>query len=249
MSLGDKFMKTSLFLLIVLISGGLAGLIQGSSNLVLVEPYLDKAIGIENQKLFASGEEEDTLDFWIEYQGYREWQKGGQLLAGVILGTSIGSLFGIVYAFSRNSLPGKSEIKKALLLAGIMWFTIYFIPFLKYPANPPTVGEPETIIIREILYLSFIAISGLSALGFYKLSKKLEGKRKLIALIGYVILISIAFIIMPENPDTITAPMDLVYGFRIMSVLAVSTFWLSVGLFLGFLWNRFQPNKEVASLN
>lgn len=242
-------MKTSLFLLIVLISGGLAGLVQGSSNLVLVEPYLDAATGIENQKLFASGEEEDTLDFWIEYKGYREWQKGGQLLAGVILGTSIGSLFGIVYAFSRNSLPGNNEVKKALLLAGIMWLTLYFIPFLKYPANPPTVGEPDTVVIRSILYLSFIAISGLSSFGFYKLSKKFEGKQKIIALFGYVILISITFIVMPENPDQITTPMDLVYGFRIMSVLAVSTFWLAVGLFLGLLWNRFQPNKEVESLN
>jgi len=242
-------MKTSLFLLIVLISGALAGLVHGSSNLVLVEPYLDEAIGIENQKLFSSGEEEDTLDFWVEYQGYREWQKGGQLLAGVILGTSIGALFGIVYALSRNSLPGNNDVKKALILAGLMWFTIYFIPFLKYPANPPTVGEPETVVLRSILYLSFIAISGFSSIGFYKLSKKFVGKKKLISIVGYAVFISSVFFMMPENPDPITAPMDLVNGFRVMSVLAVSTFWISVALFLGFLWNRFQPNKEVASMN
>ena len=36
-----------------------------------VEPYLDEAIGIENQNLFASGEADDTLEFWIEYEGYR----------------------------------------------------------------------------------------------------------------------------------------------------------------------------------
>ncbi len=249
MSLGDNFMKTSLFLLIVLISGAMAGLVHGSSNLVLVEPYLDEAIGIENQKLFSSGEEEDTLDFWVEYQGYREWQKGGQLLAGVILGTSIGALFGIVYALSRNSLPGNNDVKKTLILAGLMWLTIYFIPFLKYPANPPTVGEPETVVLRSILYLSFIAISGFSSIGFYKLSKKFVGKKKLISIAGYAVFISLVFFIMPENPDPITAPMDLVTGFRVMSVLAVSTFWISVGLFLGLLWNRFQPNKEVASMN
>ena len=249
MSLGDNFMKTSLFLLIVLISGAMAGLVHGSSNLVLVEPYLDEAIGIENQKLFSSGEEEDTLDFWVEYQGYREWQKGGQLLAGVILGTSIGALFGIVYALSRNSLPGNNDVKKTLILAGLMWLTIYFIPFLKYPANPPTVGEPETVVLRSILYLSFIAISGFSSIGFYKLSKKFVGKMKLISIVGYAVFISFVFFIMPENPDPITAPMDLVTGFRVMSVLAVSTFWISVGLFLGLLWNRFQPNKEVASMN
>jgi len=242
-------MKTSIFLIIVLVSGAFAGLVHGSANLVLVEPYLDEAIGIENQNLFASGEEDDTLEFWVEYEGYRTWQKGGQLLAGVILGTSIGALFGIVFTLSRNSLPGNNNIKKALILAGIMWFTIYFIPFLKYPANPPTVGEAETVVLRSILYLSFIAISGFTAVGFYKLSKIFKGKKKLIALVGYVVFISIVFVVMPENPDDVTAPIDLVTGFRIMSVLAVSTYWISVGLILGILWNRFKSNREVPSFN
>ena len=242
-------MKTSIFLIIVLVSGAFAGLVHGSANLVLVEPYLDEAIGIENQNLFASGEEDDTLEFWIEYEGYREWQKGGQLLAGVILGTSIGSLFGIVFALSRNSLPGDNNVKKALILAGMMWFTIYFIPFLKYPANPPTVGEAETVVLRSILYLSFIAISGFAAVGFYKLSKMFKGNKKLFALVGYSVFVSLVFIAMPENPDEITAPIDLVNGFRIMSVLAVSTYWIAVGIILGILWNRFKSNKEVPSFN
>ena len=242
-------MKTSIFLIIVLISGAFAGLVHGSANLVLVEPYLDEAIGIENQNLFASGEEDDTLEFWVEYEGYRAWQKGGQILAGVILGTSIGALFGIVFALSRNSLPGNNNIKKALILAGVMWFTIYFIPFLKYPANPPTVGDAETVVLRAILYLSFIAISGFAAVGFYKLSKTFKGNKKLVALIGYAIFISIVFVVMPENPDEITAPLDLVNGFRTMSVLAVSTYWITIGLTLGVLWNRFKSNKEVPSFN
>ena len=242
-------MKTFIFLIIVLIAGALAGLVHGSANLVLVEPYLDEAIGIENQNLFDSGEEDDTLEFWVEYEGYRDWQKGGQLLAGVILGTSIGALFGIVFALSRNSLPGNDNIKKALILAGIMWFTIYFIPFLKYPANPPTVGDADTVVLRAILYLSFIAISGFAAVGFYKLSKIFKGNKKVVALVGYAVFISAVFVVMPENPDEITAPMDLVNGFRIMSILGVSAYWISVGLFLGVLWNRFKPNKEVPSFN
>jgi len=242
-------MRTSLFVLIVLVSGAFAGFIHGTSNLVLVEPYLDEAINIENQNLFDSGEEEDTLEFWVEYEGYREWQKGGQILAGVILGTSIGALFGIVFALSRESLPGNSYVKKTLVLAGIMWLTIYFIPFLKYPANPPTVGDAETVVLRGILYLSFIAISGFAALGFYKLSKLFEGKKKIISLIGYAVLISIVFFVMPDNPDENTAPVNLVEGFRIMSVLGVSTFWIAIGLVLGFLWTRFNPNKEVPSFN
>ena len=237
-------MKTSLFIIIVLVSGAFAGLIHGAVNFAIVEPYLDQAIGIENQNLFASGEEEDTPEFWVEYEGYRTWQKSGQILAGVILGISIGSLFGIVYALSRNSLPGNNDVKKSLILAGIMWLTLYLIPFLKYPANPPTVGDGETVVLRAILYLSFIAISGFGAVGFYKLSKKFKNNKKVIALAGYGIFITTVFFAMPENPDDVTAPMDLVNEFRIMSVLGVTSFWISIGIILGLFWNRLSPHKE-----
>ena len=91
-------MKTIVFIAIVLASGALAGLVHGTVNFAIVEPYLDQAIGIENQSLFASGEAEDNLEFWAEYESYRVWQKSGQVLAGVILGIAMGSLFGIVYA-------------------------------------------------------------------------------------------------------------------------------------------------------
>ncbi|AJW70861.1 CbtA family protein [Nitrosopumilus adriaticus] len=237
-------MKTSLFIIIVLISGAFAGFIHGTVNFAIVEPYLDQAIGIENQNLFDSGEEEDTPDFWIEYEGYRAWQKSGQILAGVILGTSVGALFGIVFALSRNSLPGSNDIKKALVLAGVMWFTLYIIPFLKYPANPPTVGDGETVVLRAILYLSFIAISGFGAVAFYKISKKLQNKKKLVSLVGYAVFISTVFFVMPDNPDEITAPMNLVNEFRLMSVLGVTSFWISVGLILGLFWNKFESQKE-----
>ena len=237
-------MKTPLFIIIVLVSGAFAGFIHGTVNFAIVEPYLDQAIGIENQNLFESGEREDTPEFWVEYDGYRTWQKSGQILAGVILGISIGSLFGIVFALSRNSLPGKNDIKKTLVLAGIMWLTVYFIPFLKYPANPPTVGDGETVVLRAVLYLSFIAISGFGVIGFYKLSKRFENNKKIIALAGYGVFISIAFFTMPENPDEITAPMNLVNEFRIMSVLGVTSFWISIGLIMGFFWNRLRPHKE-----
>lgn len=235
-------MRTALFVAIVLVSGCFAGVIHGLANLAIVEPYLDEAIGIENQNLFESGEEEDTPEFWVEYNSYRAWQKGGQILSGAVLGTSIGALFGIVFAYSRNALPGKGHIKKALVLSGIMWFTIFFIPFLKYPANPPTVGDAETVVLRAILSLSFIAISGFGAVGFYQIYKRLQKEKKFVAYIGYAVFISIAFAAMPQNPDPVTAPTDLVNGFRAMSVIAVSIFWIALGIIFGGFWEKFQPH-------
>ena len=239
-------MNAGYFIVIVLVSGFVAGTIHGAVNLAIVEPYLDKAIGIENQALFESGEAEDTPQFWVEYNAYRDWQKSGQLLAGGILGMSIGALFGIVFAYSRNSLPKGHTVKKTFVLAAIMWLTIFLIPFLKYPANPPTVGEADTVILRQTLYLLFIAISGFSAVGFSRLYKKLENK-KYLAFVGYAVFITAVFFIMPPSRDEVTAPMDLVNGFRTMSVMAVTIFWIAEAIILGALWQRYKTKLDEPS--
>ena len=69
-------------------------------------------------------------------------------------------------------------------------------------------------------------------------------KKKIISLIGYGIFISTVFFVMPENPDEITAPMNLVNEFRIMSVLGVTSFFFFFCLILGFFWNHFGTRKE-----
>ena len=240
-------MKTVFFIVIVLVSGFVAGVIHGTVNLVIVEPYLDEAIEIENQSLFATGLAEDTPQFWAEYSSYRDWQKSGQLLAGGILGMSIGALFGIVFAYSRNSLPKGHTLKKTFVLAAIMWLTIFIIPFLKYPANPPTVGDVDTVVLRSILYLSFIAISGFSAVGFFILYKKLQNKKKGLAFVGYAVFITTVFFIMPVNPDEVKAPMDLVNSFRIMSVIAVTTFWIAEAIIFGMLWQKYKAKLDESS--
>lgn len=238
-------MKTIVFIAIVLVSGAMAGLVHGTVNFAIVEPYLDQAIGLENESLFASGEAEDTLEFWAEYESYRIWQKSGQVLAGVILGLAMGSLFGIVFALSKNSLPGKNDISKAVILSAVMWTTLYLIPFLKYPANPPTVGDADTVVLRMILYVSFIIISGVAVVAFYKLSKKLNNKKKYLALIGYAGFMTLTFVAMPDNPDEITAPMNLVNEFRFVSVLGVSSFWGTVGIILGLFWKKFDKTSKL----
>ena len=235
-------MKTGIFILIVLMSGCFAGIIYGTLNLIIVEPYLDDAINIENQNLFSSGEEIDGPQFWVEYYEYRSWQKGGQILAGAILGTSIGSLFGIVYALSKKSLPSRNNIGKTLILAGLMWFTLFVIPFLKYPANPPTVGDGETVVLRGILYLTLIAISGFLAIGFYQIFKRLKAKNRILPIIGYGVLISLVFFLMPENPDEISTSMELVNGFRIVAFLTGTVFWFTLALFLGVFWQKTNPD-------
>ena len=235
-------MKAGLFIVIVLLSGCFGGTIYGALNLLIVEPYLDDAINIENQQLFSTGEEIDGPQFWVEYYEYRSWQKGGEVLAGAILGTSIGSLFGIVYALSKKSLPSGNNIGKTVILAGLMWFTLFVIPFLKYPANPPTVGDGETVVLRGILYLTLIAISGFMAIGFYQIFKRVKAKNRILPIIGYGILMTLVFFVMPENPDEISTSMELVNNFRVVAFLTGTIFWFTLALFLGVFWQKTNPD-------
>src|SRR5215211_8259375 len=136
-------MKAITFIAITLLAGAIAGTILGAINQVVVEPYVDHAIELEMRNTAQSGQ---VITNPAEFAAYRFWQKGGEIIAGTILGLSIGSLYGIVFAYARGSISGtNNNKKKALIVAGIMWLVLFLMPALKYPPNPPAVGNPETI--------------------------------------------------------------------------------------------------------
>jgi predicted cobalt transporter CbtA len=240
-------MKTVAFILITLVSGAIAGTMLGLINQILVEPYIDQAIAIEVQNTVASGEYVDV----DELVQYRLWQKGGEIVAGTILGTSISALFGIVYIYSRDSLPGSNNKKKGLILAGIMFFVIFLIPALKYPPNPPAVGDPETIEYRESLYTGMLVISGLTALGvailYRSLGQTRRESRKIIVPTVYAVIIASAFVVLPANPDEITISSNLLMNFRIVSTITMGIFWGILGILLGSFWDIVKPHETRAT--
>jgi predicted cobalt transporter CbtA len=241
-------MKTVIFIIITLLSGAIAGTILGLINQVIVEPFVDKAIDIETQNMISRGEDVDLQ----ELNSYRLWQKGGEIVAGTVLGTSIGALFGLVFAFARNSLPGSNEKKKGIILAGIMFFVLFLVPALKYPANPPAVGDPETVVYRQSLYIGILAISGFSALGLALLYRNIGAieSKKIIIPLTYAAIIAIAFLILPPNPDEITISTDLLMDFRIASTLTMGIFWGILGIVLGSFWDKIKPHEtaEIATM-
>lgn len=242
-------MKTFTFIAITLFSGAIAGALLGLINQIIVEPFIDKAIGIETQREINAGNIIDTT----QQSQYRIWQKEGEIVAATIMGTSLAALFGVVFVYSRNSLPGSDNEKKALILAGVMFLVLFLVPALKYPANPPAVGNPSTIYYRESLFIGFIAISGFSALVLALLYRKLgsdQSKRNIATPLVYAAIMVAAYLVFPPNPDKITIPMDLIMGFRTVSVFTIGIFWGLLGIIFGALWDKFKPhetNKEIAS--
>jgi predicted cobalt transporter CbtA len=235
-------MKTITFITITLLAGAIAGTILGVMNQVVVEPFIEHAIELEKQNTAQSGQIINPAEF----AAYRLWQRGGEIVAGTVLGLSIGSLFGIVFAYSRSSVPGSNNKKKGLIVAGIMWFALFLMPALKYPANPPAVGDPETIYYRQFLYITFLAISGFSALGLAFLYRKMGylHTKKAIIPSAYAAIMAGAYLAMPANPDPLNAPMDLVIGFRITSTITISLFWGLLGVIFGALWDKLKPHES-----
>lgn len=235
-------MKSLTFVLISIGSGALAGLILAAMNMFLVEPYVDIAIGMETAKAIDLGENLST----DEQNSYRIWQKSGSFVGGSVLGMAFGSLLGIVYVFCRKAIPFSSDRKKAFFLSLVMCLVIFVVPFIKYPGNPPAVGNPDTIWLRESLYIGFLSVSALSALFLGIMSYKLRHiqKASIVMPLFYVVIVSIAFVLFPPNPDTISIPMDLVNSFRIMSGFTMVCFWLTLGGIFGILWHKYKPHES-----
>lgn len=236
-----KFLRAITLLAITIFSGAVAGTILAILNLGLVEPFIDRAIALEVESMVSSGEKVDP----VEMADYRVWQKGGAIAGGAVYGISLSALFGIVFAFGRKSLPGTSSTKKAIFLAAVLWFVLYFVIALKYPANPPAVGDPDTIYYREGLYVAYICISGFTALALAFLWKRLHMKSKKIVLpLVYAGIMIAAYVGFPPNPDSISISMELIQTFRILTVITIGIFWGILGILFGSLWDRFVPREE-----
>jgi predicted cobalt transporter CbtA len=239
-------LKALTFVAITLSSGAIAGIILAFLNLGIVEPYIDKAIGLEVEKQVSSGRNVNMT----ELSDYRYWQKGGAFAGGAIYGVGLSSLFGVIFVLARNKLPGNNNKQKAIFFAAVLWFVLYLMVALKYPANPPAVGDPETIYYREALYLGYIMISGFAALGLAVTWNRIRiNSKKIILPLIYAAIMVTAYLVMPSNPDNIEISMDLVQTFRILSALTIGVFWGILGIIFGSLWDKYIPHEEkVASL-
>src|ERR671920_281704 len=147
------------------------------------------------------------------------------------------------YELSRKYLPSSDDRKKALILAAVMCLSLYIIPFIKYPANPPAVGDPETIGLRDSLYSGYQLASGIIALGVSILIYKLRriSYIKYIIPIFYLGLVASIYAVFPANPDDITAPMDLVNAFRAVTFGTMVMFYLVLGAIFGIIWHKYKP--------
>src|ERR687886_1127299 len=144
-------------------AGLLAGLLAGLFAFIFGERFVESAIQLEQ----AAGDQGGEIFS-------RSTQKLGLFFATGLFGVTVGGLFGIAYAYFRSRLAFKSEWSRSLSLAGAIFVGAFLIPFVKYPANPPTVGDPQTIGSRTAAYLAMVALSLLVVLAAWYVSRTLR---------------------------------------------------------------------------
>lgn len=229
--------------------GILAGLLTFAFLKIYGEPQVDIAIAFETQQDIAKESAERTKGATVEEQPElvsRQVQAGlGLFVAVTVYATAFGGLFGLAFAFAYGRVPGVLTPQAvSLLLAVVGFVAVYLVPSLKYPANPPSVGDPHTIGMRTALYFLMILVSVVATIGAFALKRLLVGRfggwnATIIVAIYYIVIMVIAGFLLPAVNEVPTEfPAVVLWKFRVASIGAQFILWATLGLVFGMLTER-----------
>lgn len=233
----------------LLVRGMLAGLAAGVLALLvsylLGEPNVDKAISFEDAH---SHEHEMEVVS-------RSLQSTAGLATGVLLyGVAFGGIAALAFCFALGRVGRFSPRATALLLSGSALLAVYVVPFLKYPANPPSVGDPDTIGKRTTLYFLMMLLSVLLAVAATIVGKRLAPGlgtwwATVVAVAGFALVIGLAYEFLPAvNEVPKNFPATLLWRFRLSALAIQGVLWGGFGLLFGELAERqLNPRPATAS--
>ena len=233
----------------LLVRGMLAGLGAGVLALIVAylmgEPHIDAAIAFEEAHSHEHGGVELVS---------RPMQSTAGLATGILLyGVSLGGLAALGFCFALGRVGRFTPRATAALLSAAALVAVYVVPFLKYPANPPSIGDPETIGRRTTLYFLMTALSVLLGVGAVIVGKWLAPRlgnwyATVAAVAGFAVAVALAYVFLPainEVPEEFSA--TLLWQFRLSALAIQLTLWAGFGLLFGHLAERVLAPKAAAA--
>jgi hypothetical protein len=118
----------------------------------------------------------------------------------------------------------------------VAFVVLYLVPFVKYPPNPPAIGDPATIGDRTALYFGMVAISMLAAIAAVRLRAQLVARlggdaATLCAVGAFAGVVAAAALVMPDvNEVPPTFPAATLWAFRVASLGVQFVMWTTIGL-------------------
>ncbi|MER5428464.1 CbtA family protein [Streptomyces sp. NPDC002588] len=225
----------------LLVRGMLAGLSAGVLALFaayfLGEPNVDSAIGFEEAHAPAHEHEVELVS--------RSLQSTAGLATGVLVyGVAFGGIAALAYCFALGRVGRFTPRATALLLSGAALLAVYVVPFLKYPANPPAVGDHDTIAKRTTLYFLMMLLGVLLAVAAVIAGKRLAPRlgnwyATVVAVLGFVAVTGLAYAFLPAvNEVPADFPATVLWRFRLSALAVQVTLWGGFGLVFGELAER-----------
>ena len=210
------------------LAGLIAGAITSAFHFVLAEPVIERAIEQEKQTKIAHGANAEAPIV------SRTVQRRGLVIGLLIYGAVWGTLFGVAYLFLESRRQLWDPRVRGWLLAVVIGWVVAWFPFLKYPANPPGVGESATVVHRQLLYVGFIVLSAAgAAIACFVHARGVPGGARPVLMLYAVYAVAL-YLAMPGNPDPVRTPAALVRTFRAISLAGLVVFWLALGT--SFQW-------------
>jgi hypothetical protein len=239
--------------------GILAGLLCFGFLKVYGEPQVDVAIGFETAMDEAKAKAEMAKGMPMPADEpelvSREKQASWGLLTGVMAyNIAFGGLFALGFAFVYGRLEATSSPRTAAVLVALTGFVaIYLVPNLKYPANPPSVGNPDTIGIRTGLYFMMIVLSLGTMILAANMRKALVPNwggwnATIIVGLSYLVVMVIVSLLAPvinEVPDGF--PAVTLWKFRCASMGAQLIMWSTLALVFGALAEKLMTSKRISA--
>jgi predicted cobalt transporter CbtA len=243
-----------------MLAGIVAGLLTFGFARIAGEPSVEQAISLE-EKMAEAHEHADGAQSGAHVHAHEEalvsraTQAGLGLFTGVaVYSAAIGGLFALVYAYAYGRAGKFSARALSAWLALAAFIAIVIVPNLKYPANPPSIGQPETIGYRTGLFFLTIAIS--IAVAVFSLKARRHAAAKFGAWNGSIIaagifmaVIAAVQIFLPAINEVPAAfPAVLLWKFRMAAIGMQAIMWGTIGLLFGALAERLEkPNIGIAT--
>ncbi|MFI6484743.1 CbtA family protein [Nonomuraea sp. NPDC050663] len=225
-----------------LLLGLLAGLVAGGFAFFVGEPRIDSAIALEEAAAAAAPAEPEPAGHSHDVEISRPVQKAGLFLATGLYGLAVGGVCALVIAGLRGRVGPRNEGGLALAVAGTAFVAVILVPFLKYPANPPAVGDPETINSRTVLYVVMLLVGLAATAVAVAVSRRIAAgswQRWIGAVAAFLVPVIAAWVLLPtinEVPDGF--PATLLWEFRVASLGTQLVFWAAFGVLFGWVSER-----------
>ncbi len=155
-----------------LLAGAVGAVLAFLFGRVCAEPVIARAIAFEDGRT-------DALDaHGVHEHGAELFTRGVQANAGLgfgvlIFGLAMGALFSVLFCVVSWRATGVGPRALSALLAAGAFVAVYLVPFLKYPPNPPAVGQADTIGARTGWYLVMVLASVALAIAAVWLARRL----------------------------------------------------------------------------